>query len=668
MMRAYMKTRRNFTALIRISLSLFLSLPVRAEDEAASFLFGELPTVVSATLREQKVTDVPGVVSVITRQQIKEHGYRTVSEVLLSVPGFSNLQNDDEYLVPPRGIYASTNQKVLVMRDGHVYNEPVLDLVKLDYSISLESVDRIEVIRGPGASLYGNAAMAAVVNIITYKGNLKQATLGAGNHRQVDFDTVLATKKDDMEVTMYGRYARTGGEKFTVSAAEDPAASNKQEGKVVAHEFPDNSNVGFTMKKGGLGAAFSHQKHRYGIYWSSSGLNTNTEQLVKQPHFSLESFHADLNYAAKPSDKLALSFNHYADQAHIFIIKNNGQITTASARGSTQSPSWKADKIGLNYMASWDVAPSFNALFGMNFEHRRYGDNFNVTNTSVTTTAVAQFISGDQTRNALYAQADWTPTEFAVVNAGVRYDYADDYDPTTNPRLALILKPAKNISSKIIYTTAFQTPGWSYQNSTVQGSGSLSRLSSEKLTSYQYVLRYDSTGNRFNLEGVYFTNKLDNLIIQNSVTKFYENSGKFKNHGYELEARGVLFGGLSLAASYAYLAPKARDISNAAVKVKDGRFRNLPSSTVNLDCLYRLKAFTFNVNAKKESAFYDKDTILRESKIIANATVTARASEDLDFSASVYNLGDKGYKLGDDGTSALPQPGRWFLVRASHKF
>ncbi|MCI0564906.1 MAG: TonB-dependent receptor plug domain-containing protein, partial [Nitrososphaera sp.] len=122
----------------------------------------------------QTIEEAPASVSIITSSQIERFGYRTLEDVLRSVRGFY-ISNDHNYTyVGVRGFSRPTdyNNRVLLLLNGHTTNENVYgsSAFGADFGLSLDMVDRIEIVRGPGSALYGTSAMFAVVNVITKKG------------------------------------------------------------------------------------------------------------------------------------------------------------------------------------------------------------------------------------------------------------------------------------------------------------------------------------------------------------------------------------------------------------------------------------------------------------------------------------------------------------------
>ena len=129
------------------------------------------PVVVTATRVPTPDVDIPAGVTVITRQQIDTDGYNTLVDALQQVPGLH---------VSPSGgpggqasvfIRGTNSDHVLVLRDGMPINDASDPSGAFNFGVdTLSDVQRIEVIRGPMAALYGSAAIGGVINIITRRG------------------------------------------------------------------------------------------------------------------------------------------------------------------------------------------------------------------------------------------------------------------------------------------------------------------------------------------------------------------------------------------------------------------------------------------------------------------------------------------------------------------
>jgi len=144
----------------------------------------KVDTVYGASKFQQKVTEAPSSITIITADEIQKYGYRTLSDVLQSVPGFY-VTNDRNYsYVGMEGISRPTdyNTHLLIMIDGHRINDNVFNgaYVGTEAILDVDLIERVEIIRGPGSSLYGTNAFLGVINIISKRGrDLKGAEVSA---------------------------------------------------------------------------------------------------------------------------------------------------------------------------------------------------------------------------------------------------------------------------------------------------------------------------------------------------------------------------------------------------------------------------------------------------------------------------------------------------------
>ncbi|HEY1470796.1 MAG TPA: TonB-dependent receptor plug domain-containing protein, partial [Candidatus Acidoferrum sp.] len=136
----------------------------------------KVPTVYGASKFEQKVTEAPSFITIITSDEIQKYGYRTFAEVLRSVPGFFMSDDRNYNYIATRGFMGpgSYNDRILLQIDGHRLNENIYDYdgayVDTEFPLDIDLIDRIEVIRGPGSALYGTDAFFAVIDVITKRG------------------------------------------------------------------------------------------------------------------------------------------------------------------------------------------------------------------------------------------------------------------------------------------------------------------------------------------------------------------------------------------------------------------------------------------------------------------------------------------------------------------
>jgi iron complex outermembrane recepter protein len=168
--------------------------------------------VTSVSKKEQKLTDVPSAVTVLTRDEILRSGATTVPQALRLVPGLSVAQVSSQvWAISARGFNLEFANKLLVMIDGRSVYTPLFSGVYWDVQqVLLEDLDRIEVIRGPGASVWGANAVNGVINIVTKSARETQGglvTFGGGTEHEVSTGFRYGVKlNDETFARIYGLY------------------------------------------------------------------------------------------------------------------------------------------------------------------------------------------------------------------------------------------------------------------------------------------------------------------------------------------------------------------------------------------------------------------------------------------------------------------------------
>ncbi len=195
--------------------------------------------VTSVSRKPQKLANVAAAAFVITQDDIRRSGATTIPELLRMVPGVQVARIDsNKWAVSIRGFNGRFSNKLLVLKDGRSIYTPLFSGVYWEQQDTpLEDIERIEVIRGPGAALWGANAVNGVINIITKsanntKGGLVSAGGGTFEH---GFGTLRygTSLSKDTDVRVYGNYANRGG--GTYSSGND------------SHDAWQSGSTGFRM-------------------------------------------------------------------------------------------------------------------------------------------------------------------------------------------------------------------------------------------------------------------------------------------------------------------------------------------------------------------------------------------------------------------------------------
>src|SRR5688572_21797866 len=142
-----------------------LNMSAFTEESALQKVLNQNLTVSSSKALTTRET--PGIISLVTAEEIQNSGARDLTDILRLLPGF-DIAQDLQFVmgIGLRGNWANEG-KVLVMMDGQPFNELLYQTVAVGNRFPVDAIERIEIIRGPGSAIYGGSAEYGVINIIT---------------------------------------------------------------------------------------------------------------------------------------------------------------------------------------------------------------------------------------------------------------------------------------------------------------------------------------------------------------------------------------------------------------------------------------------------------------------------------------------------------------------
>ena len=170
---------------------------------------GDMPTIISATRLKQPINESPVSTTIIDSQMIKASGAQTIADLLRLVPGFTVGYLSGNYPVASyHGQSGRFSRRLQLLIDGRSVYLPTLSGISWsDLVIGIEDIERIEVIRGPNASTYGNNSFSAVVSIITKhasadQGQYVKTTVGSKQTADVMYRFADSTENADYRVSV----------------------------------------------------------------------------------------------------------------------------------------------------------------------------------------------------------------------------------------------------------------------------------------------------------------------------------------------------------------------------------------------------------------------------------------------------------------------------------
>ena len=669
-----------------IFILLFSAMPVRAEEAGAAappeqdqgalmemdiddLRKIKVATVYGASKYEQKVTEAPSSVSIVTAEDIKQYGYRTLADILRSLQSFNVTYDRNYHYAGVRGFGrpGDYNTRILVLVDGIRINDNVYDCVLLgsDFVIDVDTIYRVEVIRGPGSSLYGSNAFFAVVNIITKRGRHLNGLEVSGAAASYD--------------TYYGR--ATYGQQFQNTADVILSGSlYDSDGQTLYFKEFDQRNPLSDPRATPDGITEHTDYDRYRKYFLKLAYYDFTLEgayVSRTKGLSAASFDIDFN---DPRNKTL-------DRRAYWDLKYERSVTSrvgVMGRLYAGEYDYTADLLysgirnkDFGVSAWWggevkvtvsDIA-SQKIIAGAEYRENTVQKQYNVDENPF---AVYLDDSRSSTIWAAYIQDAITLSPALSLSAGVRYDDYGTFGGTTNPRLALIASPAETSVFKLLYGTAFRAPTdyeLRYYLDSVQKPNP--ELKPELITTYELVYeQYVGRNNRFSASVFrYIMKDSVSLTVDPADTLLmYGNVSKIESTGFELTQEGAGTNGFKERVSYSFQKSKnaftGEPLSNSPEHmIKANVLAPLGSDnvTAGLEEQY--------TSARKTPPPHGGDA---GSFFITNLTVfSQKLAAGLEASASVYNLFDR--KYGDPGSTehaqdTIEQDGRNYRFKVTYHF
>ncbi len=622
----------------------------------------------------QKKSNAPTAVTVITAQDIKDYGYRTVADIVQSVRGVY-VNNDRNYsFVGTRGfsIPGDLNTRVLVLLDGYRLNDATYDQGPLgtEFPVDIDLIERVEYLPGAGSAIYGNNAFFGVINVITKSGGHYK-----GNGLEVSGR--VASYGTDQERVSYGKHFDNGLEMLISGTRYD----SKGENRLFFPELNDpGTNFGTT----------------------SHGIFDNAERLFGKfswQHFTLETGYSKRNKGI-PTGIYGTAFNDPRNQntdQHLFInltynnqIADNLEMYARAYHGRYDYPATYvydeppplivAQGEGLSRW--WGTEIRFTSTHIDRHKlmlGAEYQDNYHLSNdfVSVAPADPNSLISFNQStyRYNVYFQDEMTLRDDLILNAGLRYDQLSYSNDSINPRLALIYKPWENSAFKFIYGSSFRAPSVYdlYYADPIQIANP--DLSPEKIKTYEAIIEHQ-VDRSLRLTAVGFHYEISNLIQlkkQPGVNGPNKNVNIGGNNagGVEFEVEKLWDYGSRLRASYTWV--NAHDVGNNQPLI------NSPSSVFKLNFSTPLfdHWLRAGVEAQYTSARFGRDNTRAAGYPLFNLTLTSGDKlfkgplNGLEVSGSIYNLLDREYAsvASDEFVQHfIPQNGRNLRLVFSYRY
>lgn len=440
--------------------------------------------ITTASRYQEKITDTPASVVLITAKQIRQRRYQNLLDVLKDLPSVDvqeKRQQLEYNLITFRGHLHSN--KFLILQDGVRIDSPTGEALAIGENFPLYAAKQIEILYGPAAAVYGTEAFSGVINIITqdpedlngvkvagkignydyYSGNFQAGkrfnenfAIEVGGHYQAaDYESMANQYPDS-----YGKVdALTLSRKIYRPAAQRENFNADQESNSIFVKMKLGQNLTLGYQRGYLDAPsttgerpsrtiydptsrwITETNRVYGKYnfKFSDDFSTNTlfyySAYEIDPHSKFKNYNVDYidSYIYAFGDKLAFEqqFQYKFNQIH--KLTGGGLYEKFSSIPKTTDLAQPYDP---------DKAPNQQNLYHIG------------TNNSIP--IEINELNYNNFAGYLQLQSAWSK-QFSTT-LGVRYDYGSRYAGTFNPRVGLVYQPQDNTTFKLLYGEAFRAP------------------------------------------------------------------------------------------------------------------------------------------------------------------------------------------------------------------
>jgi outer membrane receptor for ferrienterochelin and colicin len=632
---------------------------LRADDPTLSHLtieqLLEIPLVSVASKRPQKAREAPSVISVITAEEIQRHGYRTLADALRTLPGFYVTDDRNYSYVGVRGFGrpGDYNTRVLLLIDGVRTNDNIYDGAYVERVMPLDTtlIQRIEVSRGPGSSVYGDNAFFAVINVVTKRGGQS-----LGTHLQAGASSYGSYEGE----ATYGRRLAKGGE---VLASASQFASDGQtlyfpefpEGTVRGGDGEHSTKLFASFSKGGLLVEAVHSSRGKHVPTASYDTAFGDTRAVTRDAFTTLSASYQRSLGARFDWSSRLAFEAY-DYEGTYPYNTDG-TDVSLFKDFGHGRSWIAESTGV--LRSGRHTLMLGGELTLSPRQDQGGGYLGVADTA--------FRASDHgIRYGAFAQDDLQLGEIFRLSVGGRYNHHEDFSGQADPRVALIATPDRRTTIKLLYGSAYRAPN-EYEQNYYSAQAAHPELQPESIRTYEVSIERQLGANARVTTSIFANDIHDLLSLESDAggDLFFENRGRARSRGGE--AALELHSAFGLASRLSYSYQRTRDGANLPLS-------NSPSHMIKADLTIPL--WTQAAWASLDAQYLSSRLTLAHGRsggfVLVNATLfAAHIMDRLEASASVYNVLDA--KYADPGSTehrqdAIQQNGRSFAVKLGWRF
>jgi iron complex outermembrane receptor protein len=645
------------------------ALPDFGEPGGEDPLFEDFPSVFGASKYEQRLSEAPASVSIVTADEIRKYGHRTMEDVLDSVRGFYTTNDRNYAYTGIRGFNSPGDYgtRILLLLDGQRLNDGLYDASNLDreFAVDVDLIERVEIIRGTGSSLYGSNAVLGIINVITKRGRdlkgVELAASGGSNDTREGRASYGNKYSNGAEILISGTgFDTDGDDRIYFPEFDDPATNNgvAENGDDEDSQtlFAKLSYADFTLQMDYNDRDKRFPTASYGTMFNDRRNKTSDKQV-----------HLFLNYAHSFQNQVEIN----ADINYGYYDYHGAYVYDYSVTAVPDPVIWD-DDIDAEWwryelQASVYTFDRHKLIAGVEYRDNSKQDQSNNDEFDIYLDS-----KDDSDIWGFYLQDEFRISSKLTLNAGIRHDDYDSFGGTTNPRAALIYNPLDKTTVKLTYGEAFRAPNayeLNYHDGFFTTKPPQNGLDPETSKSYELVLE-QGIGRHINAVANIFHYKIDDLITYQldpaDGLLTFENVDEIETNGLGLELEGKWPSGWEGRISYSY--------QNAEDQTTGDDLSNSPEHLFKTNVIAPL--FDRQMFAGLEYQYVGERKTISADDVdgysLVNLTLNAPdVWGGLSIAGSVYNLFDEDY--GDVASeehvqSEIPQDGRTYRLKAYYRF
>ena len=532
-------------------------------------MFMDIPQVVTASKSEQSIVKAPSVMTVITADDIKKWGVRSLEEALRrGAPGFYPTQSQDWNILASRGVVSDINHLYLFLIDGHSINS-INGWGPANQQVipTLDDVDRIEIIRGPGSTMWGADACMATINMITKKGKDINGLKTSFSYSNTDFEktlnVMLGHGNKEKGIDYMASFTYFDGEGYG-----DPTEVSNQDHRLGAPYSSTNTVHNASYMTMGNYEEWRPSWEFYGkatvdkftlnartLRWTQLWPSANKPYIGSIALRNMDNSFAEASYVKDFTDNTSLESKLFTD----ITVKESYPIA-----GAASDEAYKEIGAGAETILRSTLADKHHLQFGLKVVSVEAGPNttgaFFSTTTLVissTNTAYLKTESGRDTTYSAYLEDQYSPLDYLTFVLGGRVDKNDYRENSYKflPRFAAIYNP-NAFAVKYAMNSGYYRPSLRHGKNVPSTRGALTANAQNSMSSFSHDLEfmYNSARNHSSLTFYYMTmtQLINTVSASGPLVGGYYNIGDITTYGIEIDFRQKVLNKLDLYGNYAY--------------------------------------------------------------------------------------------------------------------